>query len=185
MRKRLNGYPRGFYAGLVLTLLALLASGVCLLPSMLSMRLDLDIAWQIGGGVRLAGAAVHCLAGFVTAALVGSLAMVHMRSGLRQRRNHLSGLALLTLVIVMVLSAVGIYYAGNQTLSRGSSVAHLTAATLACALFAWHVLKGAQLRTVRDATAGRQGKSRTLVRGKVFTGSTPVAANIRQSDQTG
>ena len=153
--RRLSSYPRGFHPALLLTLLLLLLSGLLLLPGMLQMRLDLslDPGWRASGAARLFIAALHALAGFVTIGLVGALAIVHMRMGWRRRLNHVSGIALLSLVVLMLLSTVGIYYAGDEAWSMGSSLVHIVAAILATALFAWHFVKGRKLHRMKEHRA--------------------------------
>jgi len=119
--RSLSAYPKGFYSGLVATLAVMLVSGVFLVPSLLEMRLDLDVPIHLNGAERLAYAAVHALAGFLFIGFTGALVTVHMRVGWRSHRNHVSGLGLAVLIAGILLSTIGIYYAGSETLSITSN----------------------------------------------------------------
>ena len=144
--KRLAGYPQWFFCALVLALAALLATGVTLFPSMLEMRMDVEVPWHVEGGVRLAAAVMHCAAGFVLASMVGALLAIHVRIGWRRRLNRISGMALLILIALMMLTALGIYYFGDEAWSRFSSILHSCSGLMASLIFIWHAVKGWRLR---------------------------------------
>jgi hypothetical protein len=144
--QRLTGYPHWFYAALMGLLLSLFASGVCLLPTMLELRLELDTGLHLDGDLRLAGAALHTFASFIMVGVVGAMMTIHMRVGWRRRLNRFSGIALLAFCALLLLSAIGIFYAGDESISRDSSVIHAAAGLLAFPLYAWHAAKGRQLR---------------------------------------
>jgi len=140
--RRFAGYPRYFYPLLVLAFVALGASGVLLLPHMLTMRMDWDAPFQVAGDVRLASAAVHCAVAFVAVFLLGELASLHIRSGWRRRRNLASGATLVALFVSLCLSAVGVYYFGDENLSRWSSMIHSAAGLLLVVVVLWHGVGG-------------------------------------------
>jgi len=152
--RSLSVYPKGFYGGLVATLVVMLVSGVFLVPSLLEMRLDLDVPVHLNGADRLAYAAIHALAGFLFVGFTGALVTVHMRAGWRSQRNHLSGFGLVTLIAGILLSTIGIYYAGNEALSIGSSVGHLLLSALAVFVFGWHFLHGRLINSRKKRSAG-------------------------------
>jgi len=140
--RRFAGYPRFFYPLLALAFTLLGASGVLLLPHMITMRMDWDTRWRVAGDVRLASAAVHCGVAFVVMFLLGELASLHMRTGWRRRQNLASGLLLVTLFAALVVTAVGIYYFGDEALSRWSSIVHSAAGLLLFAAVFWHGVVG-------------------------------------------
>ncbi len=148
--KRLAGYPPWFFHALLLTVLILLATGVVLLPPMLKMRLELDIPWHVAGQTRLVATVGHCATGFLMASIVGALLAIHVRIGWRRRLNRISGTALLALITVMMITPLGIYYFGDESWSRLSSLLHSCAGLLATPIFIWHAIKGWRLR--RDAS---------------------------------
>lgn len=140
--RRMAGYPRGFYTMLVLVCVALVGSGILLLPNMFSMRLDMDPPFDINGDLRLASAALHCGAAFLVMMLVGSLASVHMRAGWHRRQNHFSGIFVTVLFFVLTFTAVGIYYFGDEDLSRWSSLLHGAGGLLLVVMTLWHGVAG-------------------------------------------
>jgi hypothetical protein len=147
--KRLAGYPHWFFAALMTALAGVLFTGIALLPSMLEMRLDIAMTWRIGGDLRLLAAASHCAAGFVLVGVLGALLAIHIRIGWRRGLNRISGTALLVLTIVLLLSVLGIYYLGDEGLSRASSVTHTSAGLLTVLVAVWHSIKGRRLRRAR------------------------------------
>jgi len=144
--QRLPGYPRWFPGLLLLTLCGLLGSGLWLIPSLLEMRLDMAIDWHGIGAERLLAAAIHALTAFLSLVLAGALAAIHLRIGWRRRLNHLSGTGLLVLFAAAGLSALGVYYAGDESLSLGSSIVHTVAGLASALLCLWHALAGRRLR---------------------------------------
>ncbi len=139
---RFAGYPRLFYPALALAFLALVASGVLLLPRMMTMRMDWDTPFDVAGSVRLASAAVHCGVGFIALFLLGQLASLHIRSGWRRRQNRASGVLLVSLFVLLTLTAVGVYYFGDEDFSRWSSLLHSGAGLLLVAVVLWHAVSG-------------------------------------------
>ena len=124
----------------------LLGTGLALLPSMLEMRLDIGMPWRVEGGLRLCAAALHCTAGFLLLGMVGALLAIHVRIGWRRRLNRISGVTLLVLIALMLVTVLGIYYMGDERWSRASSVIHTGAGLLAVGLVVWHSVKGRRLR---------------------------------------
>lgn len=144
--RRLSGYPPWFYAAILAVLAVLLGSGLLLLPHMLELRLDMDSPLQVPGSLRLAGAALHSFSAFLAIGFIGALATVHMRAGWQRKLNRFSGLALLCLFGFLLLSAVGIYYFGDEELSRLSSLSHSLTSLAVAALFTWHSVAGRRIR---------------------------------------
>jgi hypothetical protein len=150
---RLTGYPRWCHGALLGTLTALTASGMWLLPGMLEMRLDWSIGWHAEGAPRVLGSAIHTGAAFMTLGAFGALLAIHARIGWRRRLNRLSGSGLVVACSIMLGSSLITLYAGDESWSRGGSIAHTGAALLGILLFAWHGLVGRALR--RSARRGR------------------------------
>jgi len=144
--RRLSGYPRWFYAALMITVAALTGSGLLLIPNMLELRLDMDAPLHIAGSLRLTSAATHSFTAFLTIGLVGALATVHMRAGWHRRQNRVSGIALVALFFFLLASAVGIYYFGDMDLSRWSSLSHSIVGLVLVLLFGWHAVVGRRIR---------------------------------------
>ncbi|WP_193161408.1 hypothetical protein [Microbulbifer hainanensis] len=144
--RRLSGYPRWFYAALMIVVTALVASGILLLPNMIELRLDMDAPVHLSGSLRLASAAAHSFTAFLAIGVVGALATVHMRVGWNRKQNRKSGISLLALFFFLLASAVGIYYFGDMDLSRLSSLSHSLVGLVLVLLFAWHAVVGRRIR---------------------------------------
>lgn len=144
--RRMSGYPRWFYPALMVTLLGVLVSGLLLVPTMLVLRLEWDVALPRVHDWRTVSAAAHSFLGFLALTFTGAVASIHLRTGLRRHFNVKSGISLLVLWAVMASSAVAIYYVGDETWSRSASVIHLLAALAALLIFVWHHLRGDYFR---------------------------------------
>jgi hypothetical protein len=155
--QRLAGYPKWFFGALMAVMASLLGTAVALLPAMLEMRLDIATPWNIQGGMRLLAAALHCAAGFLFVGMAGALLAIHVRIGWRRKLNRISGTALLVLILLMLGSALGIYYLGDELSSRASSIIHTGAGLLATLFVAWHAIKGRQSR--RDASVWKNTRT--------------------------
>ena len=121
----MNGYPRGFLSVLWFLLAALFVTGLLLVPSMLATRLEWEVAWRPSSDARLWTAATHGFFAYGIVFVLGALATLHMRAGFRSRRNMMTGLMLLSGFLALMLTALGIYYLGDQALSVWASVIHL------------------------------------------------------------
>lgn len=144
--RRLSGYPQWFYGFALVVLATLFASGLVLIPHLLEFRLDMDSPVQVSSGLRLGSAAVHCFIAFVAIGLVGSLANVHMRAGWHRKLNRTSGLLLLGLFLCLLATAVGIYYFGDEDLSRFASLGHTLVGLALLLFFLWHSLRARWIR---------------------------------------
>lgn len=134
----MKAYPKEFL-GWFWSMLALLAlTGIVLFPGMLALRFDLDVPerWMIGGRIFWAGA--HGLGAFCALLLFGSLLPLHVRHGLRQRRNRSTGIALLMTLPLLILTGWGVYYVSNESLARWTSALHVIVALPISAFLAWH-----------------------------------------------
>jgi len=144
--RRLSSYPHWFFPLLLVIMIVLLASGVLLIPTMLEMRLAWESPLQISADVRLAGAALHTTVAFLAMILLGALSIVHMRMGWRRHLNRISGIGLLLLFGALLLTAVGMFYFGDEDFSRWSSIVHTVVGFIVALLFFWHLEKGRRIR---------------------------------------
>jgi hypothetical protein len=136
-------------------MIALLVSGVLLMPTMLEMRMAWDSPVRVSADVRLASAALHTTIAFATMILIGSLSAVHMRVGWKRHLNRISGIGLMLLFGVLLLTAVGMFYVGDEDFSRWSSVVHTAVGLVITLLFCWHMEKGRRIR-LRLSASGPQ-----------------------------
>jgi hypothetical protein len=141
----MKAYPRNFLAWFW-TLLGLIAlTGIALLPGMLALRLEWDVAesWLPPG--RILWAAAHGLFAFLTLLLFGSLLPLHVRHGLRQLKNRGTGIALLTTLPVLILTGWGVYYVSDENVARWTSVLHVLVALPIGALIGWHAWRARRI----------------------------------------
>jgi hypothetical protein len=134
----MKGYPRWTLPTLLWTTGAILATGLLLAPGTLVTRGDIDLAWMLPSNGRLVTAALHATAGFMIMLLVGALWSIHMRAGWRKGRHRVSGLTLALLMPALALSAVGVYYFGDETWAAISAFIHLGLGVALAAVFGWH-----------------------------------------------
>ncbi|CUA98884.1 hypothetical protein [Thiomonas bhubaneswarensis] len=141
-------YPRAFGPTLHLAAVALLGTGLLLVPGALQMRLDWDLPWVLPGGLRVWVAMLHALSFLLIAGLIGAVWAVHVRAGWARRENMVSGLSLLAAFGLLGLSGLGLYYAAGEALPKWSAVAHLLAGGLLPLLYGAHRL-GARAAAAR------------------------------------
>jgi len=142
----MKGYPRNFLPALLGTVLLVFASGLLLVPNTLAIRVDVDLGWQVGGAGRVWTAALHAAAGFAAMLLVGALWSVHMRTGWRRRQHRASGLLVGLLFVLLAVTAVAVYYVGDEGLGTAAALLHLLLGGLLAGAFGWHWLRGRRKR---------------------------------------
>jgi hypothetical protein len=134
----MKAYPRSFLAWFWSLLALVVVTGVVLLPGMLALRLEWDVPQGWLPSNRVLWAAAHGLLAFLTLLLFGSLLPLHVRHGLRQRKNRGTGIALLFALPVLILSGWGIYYLSNEDVARWTSELHVLIALPISVLVGWH-----------------------------------------------
>jgi len=140
----MSGYPKGFYTVLMILSAALLVSGILLVPTLLTMRLEIDVPWRLEADQRTTTAAVHLIAAFAVLAAAGALWAVHMQRGWRMRRNRITGSLLVSILTVLCLTGAGVYYFGDEILSKWSSLVHAAAGLAIALVLGWHMTRGAK-----------------------------------------
>lgn len=138
----MKGYAPGFRRLVIGTVLVLIASGLLLAPTTLDMRLQWPVPWRLPGEARLWTAALHTLTSYLMLCLLGILWMVHMRAGWHRKRNHWSGIAMVTLMSALTLTGVGIFYFGEARASIVASTMHLGLGLGVPFLFLYHYVNG-------------------------------------------
>lgn len=142
----LKGYPRWVLPAIGTAYAALLVSGLLLIPTMLVMRLEWELAWRLPGSWRLASVVAHAAGGSFLLITLGSLWTVHMRAGWARGLQRKSGLGLSVSMLMLAVTAVAIAYAGEARIGTAASLLHLVCAAASTALFAWHWWHGVRLK---------------------------------------
>jgi cation transport ATPase len=89
---------------------------------------------------------LHGAAAMAFLVVFGSLIPRHIVRAWRERRNHRSGLWLLTLVLVLVVSGYGLYYLDSDALRPWISAIHWGLGLVAAAMLLVHVRLGTRQR---------------------------------------
>jgi hypothetical protein len=153
----MKAYPTHFL-GWFWSVLALLAlTGLALVPGMLALRFEWDVPEGLMINGRLFWAGAHGLLAFAALLLFGGLLPLHVRHGLRQRNNRLTGISLLATLPLLVLTGWGIYYLSNELLARWTSAAHVLVALPIAAILAWHAWRARQIHAEAIIRVPRAG----------------------------
>jgi hypothetical protein len=98
--------------------------------------------WQLAGSYLLM---VHGGSAMVTLMLLGALFPLHIQRGWRGRRNLLAGSAMLTCNAMLILTAVGLYYAGSELLRPWLSAIHTVIGLSLPLIWIFHVIAGRRM----------------------------------------
>ena len=142
----MKGYPRRFYHCLMAAFAGVGASGLVLTPTTLLLRFDTSLAWRIASESLVFVAALHAAFGFIASWIFGALWTVHIRAGWRQRRQTGSGLTLVSALLGLILTGVGIYYLASDAWANAAAGLHVVLGLAGIAVFTWHAWKGHHLR---------------------------------------
>jgi heme A synthase len=138
-----KGYPPWFTSTKVHGLiLALVASGVLLVPSTLNAYLGFDFPWRLSSPSRIWVTAIHVAFSFLVLLVVGALWSIHMRYWWRKRQGRISGTILLSVLGVLTFGSLPVLYAAEEEVV---SIAALLHAGLGLALvipYALHAIIG-------------------------------------------
>ncbi len=145
----MKGYPRNFKNALLTSSALLYASGALLAPTTLSLRWDWSLGWRLGADARIGMGAAHATLAFVFMALLGALWSLHMRAGWHRYQQRISGSMLVVSFAILAISAIGVYYLADETLSNFCAGSHLLIGTLLVVPFIWHYLHQRSLARLR------------------------------------
>jgi len=85
---------------------------------------------------------LHGAAAMAFLVVFGTLFSVHIRGAWRLRRNRVTGVVMLSLASLLVVSGYGLYYSGEETLRQWTSVVHWIIGLAALPAFVAHVVTG-------------------------------------------
>jgi hypothetical protein len=142
----MNGYSPLFRRLVTAVVILLSLSGLLMLPTVLDLRLEWDVPWRLDGGDRIGVAALHTGLGFILAAFFGALWRIHMMGNWRRKRSRVSGAIMAGLLILLTLTAVGVFYFGDETLSLTSSLMHSALGLVIPLTFSWHFITSRRLK---------------------------------------
>lgn len=84
----------------------------------------------------------HAIAAYAFLVILGAMIPVHIPLGWNQRRNLKSGIALVTICGLLGVTALGLYYVGEDLLRSWTSLIHWTVGLAALPALLLHVTRG-------------------------------------------
>ena len=85
---------------------------------------------------------IHGGTAMVTLVMLGALIPIHMQRAWRGRLNRLTGIAMVSLNVALVLTAFGLYYAGSDVFRAWISDLHIAAGLAFPLLIVLHIFIG-------------------------------------------
>jgi uncharacterized SAM-binding protein YcdF (DUF218 family) len=137
----MKGYPRRFLLALLLVCALAWVSGLLLAPTTLALRAEWALPWRLSAPARLAVAALHTTAAFALVFLCGALWARHMRDGWHNRCQRASGVATGASLLALTVTALFIFYAGDDAWANAAAFVHLTLGALLALPLLWHGLR--------------------------------------------
>jgi hypothetical protein len=95
--------------------------------------------WQETAAYQLM---IHGGAAMVTLMLLGAMVPMHVRGGWRNRKNRVTGTAMLSANAVLILTAFGLYYLGSDTFRSWVSGVHISVGLFLPILSLLHIFAG-------------------------------------------
>jgi heme A synthase len=85
---------------------------------------------------------LHGGGAMLTLLFLGALVPLHVQRAWRGRKNRTTGVTMVTLNVLLVVTAFGLYYAGSDAVRLWISDVHIAIGVILPALFIVHVLLG-------------------------------------------
>ena len=139
-------YPRGFFSLILLTFALLAVSGTLFAVPHLAERFSIDAPLALSENLLMK---LHGAAALIITLAIGALLPVHIRAGWARRKNIVSGLWLLALNAVLLITAWGLFYLGDEVWRQWTSDIHLIAGLVLLGVIAQHFLHARTLRAAR------------------------------------
>lgn len=121
---RRQGYPASFIPVLGLAGLTLLATGILLIPLLLTMQMELDLPWYPSGLLRNLITGIHVLSGFVLVFLLGAVTIVHIRAGWLRGEKRVSGAFATSLIALLAVTAILLLYSPLEAVAHQAAIVH-------------------------------------------------------------
>ena len=121
----MTGYPKWFSQNLItLVFTAVFLTGLFLIPNMFELRFGIENDVVLKGFLRLATMSTHVLFSYVILMILASLAIIHIKSGLKKKKNVISGLTIVASLFLLLFTGLMLLYAGNELAIQISSLLH-------------------------------------------------------------
>jgi heme A synthase len=143
-----KGYGSWFYSSLLLSLFVISLTGLLLIPTLLDMRFEQDLLWRLSSPDRQITVALHTLFSYLILIMIGALYPIHIRSGIKTKRNNRTGISLVSLFALLLLSGIGLFYLGSENWILAASATHTIAGLSVTVMFTLHFLIRKRLKSV-------------------------------------
>ena len=154
MRSPLQLDPR-FSWGLYSLFGVLFTTGICWIVADRLKDPENGELWQ---GIAANMLMIHGGAAMITLVMLGALFPNHITRAWRAQRNRAAGIGMLTINLMLVATAFGLYYLGSETFRPWISDVHIAFGILIPAAFALHIFIGRQSRSrPRESTKPGSG----------------------------
>lgn len=144
----MKGYGSWFYSSLLLSLFVISLTGLLLIPTLLDMRFEQDLLWRLSSPDRQITVALHTLFSYLILIMIGALYPIHIRSGIKTKRNNRTGISLVSLFALLLLSGIGLFYLGSENWILAASATHTIAGLSVTVMFTLHFLIRKRLKSV-------------------------------------
>lgn len=144
----MKGYGSWFYSSLLLSLFVISLTGLLLIPTLLDMRFEQDLLWRLSSPDRQITVALHTLFSYLILIMIGALYPIHIRSGIKTKRNNRTGISLVSLFALLLLSGIGLFYLGSENWILAVSATHTIAGLSVTVMFTLHFLIRKRLKSV-------------------------------------
>ncbi|MEK2644182.1 hypothetical protein [Bdellovibrio sp. BCCA] len=135
------GYPKWFSKNLIHSIFFLsFVTGALLFPTILVLKLEWNFPWRLPTEQRDWIVILHVVLGFTVFTVLGALSSVHVRLGFRKKAKRVSGVALMSFIVGLGMTGMGILYLGDEKLSTYASVVHFSIGTLLTLSYVIHML---------------------------------------------
>jgi hypothetical protein len=104
---------------------------------------------------------LHGIGAYAFLVIAGALIPVHVKVGWSMAKNRTSGITLAAILGFLALTALGLYYVGDEAARDWSSLAHWAIGIVALPILLIHVLRGLRPAIPRRATSQRRPGRRT------------------------
>lgn len=137
----MTGYPKWFNKTFIsISVFVLSVTGLFLIPNSLIHRFDINSPLELTGSLRLTVTSLHVMSVYLGLFIIGAISVIHVKIGLKKKKNRTGGISLLILFFFLSLSSLGILYAGSESLISISSAVHIFTGLGLIVVYLAHVL---------------------------------------------
>jgi hypothetical protein len=144
-RRRPTNLPRWQELAVYLSFGLLLATGIAWLVFNTWVRVQGDFGPEHHPAEHMVLIA-HAIGAYAFLIVLGAMTPVHIPLGWNRRRNLVSGITLVTVCGLLGLTALGLYYVGQDLLRGWTSLVHWTVGLAALPALLLHVTRGRSRR---------------------------------------